>query len=232
MEPVKKWAVLCSHCSLIAHSKCAGHAQSTCDLRSKLYLHAQFPERGSPADLFTHLPPPAAPGSDGLGATSSRGSLDRERANLPPLSALSSPHPPVAYNVLSPFKRSHTPFSPDPAQSDSASITLASGVATSPVSRQQWQQQQTARLSGKTLLSEGGEIGRISSVGSSADVSDSSSMTAYSRASPAPPSAFAQAPTLSPRAASAVLGGGAKESHRTRRGRGESKSSRENCAIQ
>jgi hypothetical protein len=48
-----------------------------------------------PADLFTRLLPPAAPGSDGLGATSSHGSLDRERANSPPLSVSLPAHPPV-----------------------------------------------------------------------------------------------------------------------------------------
>src|SRR6266576_2483779 len=124
MDPVKKGAVLCSHCSLIAHSKCAGRAPPTCDLRSKLLMHAQFAERGSsPADIFTRLPPPSlatatATASDGIGASSSRGSLDRERTSSPQLpqsplatASQSSPtyspiHPPVAYKVLSPFKRS------------------------------------------------------------------------------------------------------------------------------
>src|SRR5580698_3710803 len=120
MEPAKKGAVLCSHCSLIAHSKCAGRAALTCDLRSKLLMHAQFAERGSsPAEFFTRMSPHTAPASDGFGANSSRGSLDRERANSPPLSASSPTHPPVAYKVLAQFKRSHTSLSPDPAQSNS-----------------------------------------------------------------------------------------------------------------
>jgi hypothetical protein len=236
MEPVKKGAVLCSHCSLIAHSKCAGHAPPACNLRSKVYLHPQYPERGSPADLFADLPPPAASGSDGIGATSSRGSLDRGRPPKSiPLSAWSPPRPPGAHEVLSPFMRAHTSLSLDTSQSDSTSITLASGVATSSVSqqqRQQQRQQQTAGLGGKAPLSEGGEIGRSSSVGSSADVSGSSSMTAYSGAWPASASAVAPRPTLNSQTASAVLGGGANESHRPRRGRGESKSSNANCAIQ
>ncbi|KAH8997822.1 hypothetical protein EDB86DRAFT_2828677 [Lactarius hatsudake] len=112
MEPAKKGAVLCSHCSLIAHSKCAGRAALTCDLRSKLLMHAHFAERGnSPAEFFTRLPNhhPAS-------ASSSRGSLDRdrdqrerERTNSPQLSPTSSPRPPIAYKVLSPFnKRSLT----------------------------------------------------------------------------------------------------------------------------
>ncbi|KAH9166815.1 Pkinase-domain-containing protein [Lactarius sanguifluus] len=128
MEPAKKGAVLCSHCSLIAHSKCAGRAALTCDLRSKLLMHAHFAERGnSPAEFFTRLPNhhPAS-------ASSSRGSLDRdrdqrerERANSPQLSPTSSPHPPIAYKVLSPFsKRSRASLTPDPTHSNS-SVSLA-----------------------------------------------------------------------------------------------------------
>jgi len=158
--------VLCSHCSLIAHSKCAGRAPPTCDLRSRLLMHAQFAERGSsPADIFTRLPPPTlAPASDGLGASSSRGSLDRERTSSPqlqqsPLATVSqsspthSPtHPPVAYKVLSPFKRSRASPSPDPTHSNS-SISLA-GVTPPPGSQQPQQKQQPI----KSFLSEGNVI--------------------------------------------------------------------------
>ncbi|KAH9032801.1 Pkinase-domain-containing protein [Lactarius pseudohatsudake] len=128
MEPAKKGAVLCSHCSLIAHSKCAGRAALTCDLRSKLLMHAHFAERGnSPAEFFPRLPNhhPAS-------ASSSRGSLDRdrdqrerERTNSPQLSPTSPPHPPIAYKVLSPFnKRSRASLTPDPTHSNS-SVSLA-----------------------------------------------------------------------------------------------------------
>jgi hypothetical protein len=172
MDPVKKGAVLCSHCSLIAHSKCAGRAPPTCDLRSKLLMHAQFAERGSsPADIFTRLPPPhtPAPASDGLGASSSRGSLDRERTSSPQLpqsplatASQSSPphspaHPPVAYKVLSPFKRSsRASLSPDPTHSNS-SISLA-GVTPPPGSQRHKQQPI------KSLLSEGNVIRRKLSI--------------------------------------------------------------------
>ncbi|KAI9435348.1 hypothetical protein H4582DRAFT_1817761 [Lactarius indigo] len=58
MEPAKKGA-LCSHCSLIAHSRCSGRAALTCDLRSELLMHAHFAERGSsPAEFFPCLPNP------------------------------------------------------------------------------------------------------------------------------------------------------------------------------
>ncbi|KAH9028016.1 hypothetical protein EDB83DRAFT_2319578 [Lactarius deliciosus] len=129
MEPAKTGAVLCSHCSLFAHSKkCAGRAALTYDLRSKLLMHAHFAERGnSPAEFFTRLPNhhPAS-------ASSSRGSLDRdrdqrerERTNSPLLFPTSSPHPPIVYKVLSPFsKRSRASLTPDPTHSNS-SVSLA-----------------------------------------------------------------------------------------------------------
>ncbi|KAH9022684.1 hypothetical protein EDB85DRAFT_2119745 [Lactarius pseudohatsudake] len=128
MEPAKKGAVLCSHCSLIAHSKCAGRAALTCDLRSKLLMHAHFAERGnSPAEFFPRLP-----NHHSASASSSRGSLDRdrdqrerERTNSPQLSPTSPPHPPIAYKVLSPFnKRSRASLTPDPTHSNS-SVSLA-----------------------------------------------------------------------------------------------------------
>ncbi|KAH9973475.1 hypothetical protein BGW80DRAFT_241207 [Lactifluus volemus] len=119
MEPVKK-GVLCSHCSLIAHAKCSGRSPPTCDLRWKLLMHAQLAERSSPIDIFNRLPNPVASAPDGFCASSSRGSLDRERASSPPLSASSPPHPPVAYKVLSPFKRSRASLSPNPTHSNSS----------------------------------------------------------------------------------------------------------------
>ncbi|KAI9434153.1 hypothetical protein H4582DRAFT_2060347 [Lactarius indigo] len=127
MELAKKGA-LCSHCSIIAHSKCAGRAALTCDLRSKLLMHAHFAERSSgPAEFFPRLP-----NYHPAGASSSRGSLDhdrdqreRERTNSPQLSPTSSRHPPIAYKVLSPFnKRSRASLTPDPTHSNS-SVSLA-----------------------------------------------------------------------------------------------------------
>ena len=48
-------------------------------------------------------------------ATSSRGSLDRERTNSPKLSSTTSPappHPPVAHKILAPSKRSRRRYRP------------------------------------------------------------------------------------------------------------------------
>ena len=90
-------------------------------------MHAHFAERGtSPAEFFTRLSIHHL-----ASATSSRGSLDRdrdererERTSSPKLSTTSSPHPPVAYQVLSSFKRSRASLTPDPTHSNS-SVSLA-----------------------------------------------------------------------------------------------------------
>ncbi|KAH9059053.1 hypothetical protein EDB87DRAFT_824330 [Lactarius vividus] len=104
-EPAKG-AVLCSHCSLITHSKCAGRATLICDFRSKPPIHVHFAERGCiPAEFFTRLP-----NHHPAGGSSSQGNLDhdgdqreRERMNSPQLSPTSSPYPPISYEVFSSF---------------------------------------------------------------------------------------------------------------------------------
>ncbi|KAI0046488.1 hypothetical protein FA95DRAFT_1669085 [Auriscalpium vulgare] len=123
MEHVKKGAVLCSQCSLIAHTRCAGRAPPTCDLRSQLLMYAQFAERGSPVDFAAARGSAASPTSDGLGASSSRASLDRASSPLP---GQPTPHPPTAYKVLSPFKRSRASLSPEPGRSSSSASLLPS----------------------------------------------------------------------------------------------------------
>ncbi|KAI0060757.1 hypothetical protein BV25DRAFT_1806793 [Artomyces pyxidatus] len=122
MDHVKKGAVLCSQCSLIAHSRCAGRAPPTCDLRSQLLMYAQYAERGSPVDFVTARGSAASPTSDGMGASSSRASLDRAISSPSP--GPPSAHPPTAYKVLSPFKRSRASLSPEPGRS-SSSASLA-----------------------------------------------------------------------------------------------------------
>ncbi|KAI0322777.1 hypothetical protein OF83DRAFT_1048659 [Amylostereum chailletii] len=128
MQHVKKSAVLCSQCSLIAHSRCAGHAPPTCDLRSQLLLYAQFAERGSPVDFLGKGR--SGPSSD-VGASSSRASLDTgvsPTTSLSP-SPLPSPYPPTAYKKVPPLKRSS--LTPDPARSNS-STSLATNQSRSP----------------------------------------------------------------------------------------------------
>lgn len=106
LQSVKKSAVLCEHCSLIAHSKCIPNAPPTCDLRAQLLLYAHYAESGTPTSATEILAAaqsaaPASPISDG--GTSARPSLDVPSASpTPPL------HPPTAFKVLSAFKRSRS----------------------------------------------------------------------------------------------------------------------------
>ncbi|KAI0343070.1 hypothetical protein BDW22DRAFT_1428512 [Trametopsis cervina] len=113
---VKRSAVLCSHCSLIAHSRCAVHAPPTCDLRSQLLLYAQYAENSSPGSVFSNpmeffpgLGPgtPSTPMSDA--GMSSRTSIDPPGiSSSPPGPSSPLAHPPSAFKVLNAFKRSRS----------------------------------------------------------------------------------------------------------------------------
>ena len=97
---VKRTAVLCEQCSLIAHSKCAANAAPTCDLRSQLLLYAQYAELGSPPSSFvnpleylTHIGSgPSTPYSDA--GMSSRTSVDSSQQSPSPQ------HPPTAFKGM------------------------------------------------------------------------------------------------------------------------------------
>jgi len=112
---VKRSAVLCEQCSLIAHGRCAAHAPPTCDLRSQLLLYAQYAEHGSPGSIFSNpmeffnaqLGPgtPSTPISDA--GMSSRTSVDNPLSSSPP-SSTPPVHPPSAFKVLNAFKRSRS----------------------------------------------------------------------------------------------------------------------------
>ncbi|KAI0705188.1 hypothetical protein BC835DRAFT_1410063 [Cytidiella melzeri] len=146
---VKRSAVLCSHCSLIAHSKCAINSPPTCDLRSQLLLYAQYAEggaSGSPGSVFpntmdvlpTLMVGPPTPVSD---AGFSRTSVDGP--SMPTPSSSSPPHPPSAFKVLGAFKRSRSfLFNKD---GDANSQTHSGTANTTP--SQQPQRQVTRKMS-------------------------------------------------------------------------------------
>ncbi|KAI4522198.1 hypothetical protein K525DRAFT_199375 [Schizophyllum commune Loenen D] len=110
---VKKSAVLCSECSLIAHAKCAKDAPPTCDLRAQLLLYAQYAEKGNPSSAYQNPVEfigehPGSPMSDvAFVARSPRSSLDTPNAHTP-----ASPppvdkdllHPPTAFKFVHAFK--------------------------------------------------------------------------------------------------------------------------------
>ena len=122
LQSVKKSAVLCEQCSLIAHAKCASNAPPTCDLRSQLLLYAQYAESGNPLNPYspmeilaaaTNIGTPTSPTSytsdDGV---SRRTSMD----SVQPLSSSTTHghlHPPTAFKVFSAFKRSRSSLTID-----------------------------------------------------------------------------------------------------------------------
>ncbi|TCD71833.1 hypothetical protein EIP91_003176 [Steccherinum ochraceum] len=136
LQSVKKSAVLCEQCSLIAHTKCAPNAPPTCDLRSQLLLYAQYAENGTSPGPYSHPMEIVAAMSNGTPTSpisesnfSSRPSLDLPPS--PPASAIGSPHPPTAFKVFTAaFKRSRSslntndsdPTSPSPQQGGPAPI--------------------------------------------------------------------------------------------------------------
>jgi hypothetical protein len=120
---VKKSAVLCAECSLIAHSKCAVNAPPTCDLRAQLLLYAKYAEKGNPASVYSNPADglregyPTSPASDvPYVAHSPRTSLDAP--SPPPHSPVQTHpvHPPTAYKFMGAFKRSRSNLTPEPTQ--------------------------------------------------------------------------------------------------------------------
>jgi len=135
MSNVKKSAVLCELCSLIAHSKCIPNAPPTCDLRSQLLSYAQYAENGgsannvypSPNEILAAVQSavPTSPTSDG--GFSSRPSLDIPSTPVPPTP--SGPHPPTAFKVFAAFKRSMSSLNTQ--ESDITSASASSSHTTS-----------------------------------------------------------------------------------------------------
>lgn len=128
---VKKSAVLCEQCSLIAHSKCAVNAPPTCDLRAQLLLYAQYAEKGNPGSAYSNPldvfgePHPMSPASEvAYVSHTPRTSLDG-MAPPPGHHGLAPVTPPTAFKFMAAFKRSRSNLSPEPPNdyaSSSASV--------------------------------------------------------------------------------------------------------------
>ncbi|KAG5641912.1 hypothetical protein DXG03_003979 [Asterophora parasitica] len=127
---VKKSAVLCAQCSLIAHSKCTVNAPPTCDLRAQLLLYAKYAEKGNPASKYSNPvdglrgPDPSSdiPYVTHSPGTSLDGTSPSSHTAIPPPPA----HPPIAYKFLGAFKRSSSHLSPpEPIPPAAASSSAA-----------------------------------------------------------------------------------------------------------
>jgi hypothetical protein len=114
---VKKSAVLCAQCSLIAHSKCAINAPPTCDLRAQLLLYAKYAEKGHPASVYSNPTDglrdlhPSSPASDVPYVAHSTGSIG---APSPPPLIPTPPALPIAHKLLGALKRSRSNLFPEP----------------------------------------------------------------------------------------------------------------------
>lgn len=134
---VKKSAVICESCSLIAHSKCAVNAPPTCDLRAQLLLYAQYAENGNPGSAYSHSVDllkgggghiPTSPMSEVAyvaPSPSSKMSIDIPVSPSPSLNP-SPNHPPAAFKFMAAFKtkRSRASLTPEPGQVQGSSVSL------------------------------------------------------------------------------------------------------------
>lgn len=99
MESVKKHAVVCEECSLIAHSKCKGNAPPTCGLRAQLLQYANYssqPDSPNALDILQQFTPSSSPAFDTSGG-------DQD----------STPHPPTSFKMFAGFRRSRSSLRTD-----------------------------------------------------------------------------------------------------------------------
>ncbi|KAI8974517.1 Pkinase-domain-containing protein [Trametes punicea] len=139
LQSVKKSAVLCEQCSLIAHARCSANAPPTCDLRAQLLLYAQYAESGNPSLPYSPMEilaaaaqggPPTSPTSQTSDdAFSRRTSMDSVQPQSPGPQGHQA-HPPTAFKVLAAFKRSRSSLTIDQDHKSSHSTPA------SPASRQ------------------------------------------------------------------------------------------------
>ena len=115
---VKKNAVICDRCSLIAHAKCTPDAAPTCDLRSQLLLYAQFAEKGN-SNMFHHAHDGANPSAHTSMVVPSEVSFvtpaSRPNSDLTSSTPTSGqslpPKPPAGFKIMSGFGFSRSSLS-------------------------------------------------------------------------------------------------------------------------
>lgn len=127
---VKKSAVLCAQCSLIAHAKCTVNAPPTCDLRAQLLLYAQYAEKGNPGSAYSNPLDalgeihPSGPASDvAYVSHTPRTSIEIPPSAASPGHPAHSAHPPGAFKFMAAFKRSRSNLSPESAASTKSEAT-------------------------------------------------------------------------------------------------------------
>lgn len=143
LQSVKKSAVLCEQCSLIAHAKCASNAPPTCDLRSQLLLYAQYAESGNPMNPYSPMEILAAATNAGTPTSPTSQTSDdgvSRRTSMDSAQPLNSAahghlHPPTAFKVFSAFKRSRSSLTIDQDPHQTASTPTPSTPTVQQISR-------------------------------------------------------------------------------------------------
>jgi len=154
-ENIKKSAVLCQQCNLIAHPKCAANAPPTCGMRAHLLLLAHLAEKGNPGSTYSNPAVRLSDGSQNIAMSdipfinhSPRTSVDVPvSAGSPSVSprvataSNASDHPPPAFKFIAAFKRSRSNLHAD-SEAQASSSSLSSPP---PVPSKQHDQRQGAR---------------------------------------------------------------------------------------
>ncbi|KAG8836037.1 hypothetical protein FRC17_010501 [Serendipita sp. 399] len=78
-QSVKRSAVLCDECGLIAHSRCAADAPPSCDIRTQLLLYTQYSHASNSQELSTPTRESGTPASSPIAIPNSPGLRPRAR---------------------------------------------------------------------------------------------------------------------------------------------------------
>lgn len=154
-QTVKKNAVTCGDCGLIAHARCRAEAPPSCGQRVQLLQFVGSPVLESPQALEmirqltpsgSPLPEPGTPSVDGH-ANNAAGTSAAAGAGA---NGEAPAHPPTAFRMFGAFRRSRSSLSPEPMSprsisQDGSNESVVTPAPASPVPQQQQQQQQQRR---------------------------------------------------------------------------------------
>ena len=143
LQAVKRSAVVCEECALIAHSRCAPNAPPTCGLRTQLLQYANYspqPDSPSALDILQHFTPSSSPVPDS--ALSSEPIPARE----PEVSRA-----PTSFKVFGAFRRSRSSLSPEPTTPHTTSSGFQEGSTDSAPLRSGMSEAPNARRTGLLL---------------------------------------------------------------------------------
>lgn len=102
-QSVKRSAVLCEDCGLIAHARCAADAPPSCDIRAQLLLYSQYSQASNSQELASPVRESASPASSPIAIPPSPGMRPRARRQS---DATFSSSPKLSERLL-PWKRSN-----------------------------------------------------------------------------------------------------------------------------